>query len=223
MASIGKDGEGYLLRRFCRATGSGKCQGWRAAPHRTQLAVVPTTLDRAKSQHDLRPSRKKEMQMKIHLTWIRATAAAAIAVVGSTVTWPSPTIRPLRHNAIRRRAADLYAHATLRRTAAIRAPQQQYAAPQAYAAQQPYAAPQQQYPTTQYPQTAAYGTPGYGAHGSCSRCLHHAARPADGLHAASPATVRTWSVRNNSRWPNNIRSNNRRLTRKRRCDKPIPR
>jgi hypothetical protein len=74
--------------------------------------------------------------MKIHLAWIRATAAAAVAVVG------------------------LDGHVALAQYAPYgAAPPQQYAGQQPYVAPQQYAAPQQQ----QYPQTAAYGTPGYGA------------------------------------------------------------
>ena len=88
------------------------------------------------AHNDLRPSRKKEMQMKAHLAWIRATAVAAATVVG------------------------VDGHVVFGQYAPYGT------APQPYAAQQPYAAPtqqQQQYPATQYPQTAAYGTPGYGA------------------------------------------------------------
>ena len=90
--------------------------------------------------------------MKIHLTWIqataiRATAAAAMAFAGSE--------------------AALAQYAPYGTTGYGAAPQpysatqpyaapQQYA-PQAYVPQQPAAAPQQ------YPQTAAYGTPAYNA------------------------------------------------------------
>ena len=153
-----------------------QCHGWRAAPHRTRLATLPK-IQSGGFKYGLRPSRKKEMQMKIHLTWIRATAAAAIAAVGVD-----------GHVACAQQYAP-YGAAPQPYSAQLpyAAPQQQYAAPQPYAAQQPYAAPQQQYPTTQYPQTAAYGTPAYGDSGSCT-CLHHAARSADRLHAAGPTT-----------------------------------
>jgi hypothetical protein len=107
------------------------------------------------------------MQMKIHLTWIRATAAAAIAAVGVD-----------GHVACAQQYAP-YGAAPQPYSAQLpyAAPQQQYAAPQPYAAQQPYAAPQQQYPTTQYPQTAAYGTPAYGAPAPAPAYTTQPARP----------------------------------------------
>jgi hypothetical protein len=122
----------------------------------------------------LRPSRKKEMQMKIHLAWIRATAAAAIAVVGlgghlAFGQYAPYGTAPQQYNA---------------------ASQQQYSGQQPYAGQSQFAAPQQQYPATQYPQTAAYGTPGYGAPAPA-----YGAQPARPTAYTPPAQQPSYMVR----------------------------
>jgi hypothetical protein len=126
----------------------------------------------------LSPSRKKELQMKVHLTWIRATsirttAAAAIAVAGSAVSGIDAQLAFGQYATPYGTTQQPYVGQSQYSTApqpysgqsqyAAPAPATQYPTAQ-YSAAQPYVAPQANpYPTTQYPQPAAYGTPGYAA------------------------------------------------------------
>jgi hypothetical protein len=106
--------------------------------------------------------------MKIHLAWNRATAVAALAVVG------------------------LSGHLALGQYAPYGAAPQPYAAQQPYAGQSQYAAPQQQpYPNTQPQQTAAYGTPGYGAPAPA----YNSAPPARPTAYVPPAQQPSYMVR----------------------------